>query len=107
MNDAGALDNFPGNSGLFKYKQNITGSKRNNGTKNVQVIVPLKYLSNFWKILEMPLISRESNIILTWSANCVISNYAANQNTTYAITNTKLYVQVVTLSTDDNAELLQ
>ena len=56
----------------------------------------------------MPLINCEINLILTWSANCVIvSTNVANQNATFAITDTKLYVRVVTLSTQDNAKLLQ
>ena len=70
-------------------------------------MVPLKYLSNFWKTLEMPLINCEINLILIWSANCVTSNADANQVTTFAITDTKLYVPVVTSSTEDNAKLLQ
>ena len=70
-------------------------------------MVPLKYLSNFWITLEMPLINCEIDHILTWSANCVISNAAANQTTTFAITDTKLYVPVVTLSSDDNLKLLE
>ena len=68
----------------------------------------LKYLSNFWRTLEMPLIYCETNLILTWSANCVIvSTNNANQNATFAITNTRLYVPVLTLSTQENAMLLQ
>ena len=56
----------------------------------------------------MPLINCEVNLILTWSANCVIiSTNVANQNATFALTDTKLYVPVVTLSTQDNAKLLQ
>ena len=56
----------------------------------------------------MPLINCETNLILTWFANCVIvSSNNANQAATFAITNTKLYVPVVTLSTQDNPELLQ
>ena len=55
----------------------------------------------------MPLINCEINLILAWSANCVISNATNNQATTFAITDTKLYVPVVTLSAQDNAELLQ
>ena len=51
-------------------------------------MVPLKYLSNFWKTLEMQLITFEINLILTWPANCVISNAAASQATTFAITDT-------------------
>ena len=56
-------------------------------------MVALIYLSNFWRTLEIPLINCEINLILTWSKNCVISNAAANQDTTFAITDTKLYVQ--------------
>ena len=70
-------------------------------------MVPLKYLSNFWRTLEMPLINCEVNLILAWSVNCVVPNASANQATTFAITDTKLYVPVVTLSTQDNAKLLQ
>ena len=70
-------------------------------------MVPLKYSSNFWRTLQLPLIKCEINIILTWSANCVISNAAEDQDTTFAVTDTKLYVPVVTLSTEDNAKLLQ
>ena len=70
-------------------------------------MVQLKYLRNFWRILEMSLINCEVNLILTWSANCVIIyTNVANQNPTFEITETKLYVPVVTLSTQDNAKLL-
>ena len=55
----------------------------------------------------MPLINSEVSLILTWSVNCVLSNVAENQETTFAITDTKLYVPVVTLSTDNNEKLLQ
>ena len=65
-------------------------------------------LSNFWGTLEMPLTNCEINLILTWSTNCVIvSTNVANQNATFEITDTKLYVPVVTLSTQDNSKLLQ
>ena len=74
--------------------------------KNVEIMVPLKYLSNFCRTLETPLINCEINLILTWSENCIISNAAANQATTFAITDTKFYVPVATL-TEDNAKLLQ
>ena len=71
-------------------------------------MVPLKYLSNLWRTLEMPLINCEINFILTWSTNCVIvSTNVANQNATFEITDTKLYVPVVTLSTQDNSKLHQ
>ena len=55
----------------FKSKVKITGKTPNNGnTKDVEIIVPLKYLSNFWRTLEMPLINCEVNLILTWSKDC-------------------------------------
>ena len=71
-------------------------------------MVPLKYLSNFWRTLEMPLINWEVNLILTWSSTCVLvaSNIQA-QNATFAITDTKLYVPAVTLSTQENTKFLQ
>ena len=70
-------------------------------------MVPLKYLSNFWRTLEMPLINCEVNLILTWSADCVIIyTNVANQIPTFTITETNLYVPVVTLLTQDNVKLL-
>ena len=93
-------------SELFKSKIKITGKTPDNGnTKNTEIIVPLKYLTNFWKTLEMSLINCEVNVILTWSSTCVITNSTGAGR--FAITNTKLYVPVVTLSTQDNAKLLQ
>ena len=53
----------------------------------------------------MPLINCEVNLILTWSKDFVITNYEGEGK--LAITETKLYVSVVTLSTQDNAKLLQ
>ena len=94
------------NSESFKSKVNITGNTPADGnTKDVEIIVPLKYLSNFWRTLEMPLINCEVNLILTWSKDCVITNSEGEAK--FAITETKLYVPVVTLSTQDNAKLLQ
>ena len=58
----------------LKSKIKVTGKTPATGnTKNVKIIVPLKYLSNFWRTLEMPLINCELNTILTWSPTCVIS----------------------------------
>ena len=68
-------------------------------------MVPLKYLSNFWRTLEMPLINCEVNLILTWSSTCVITG--SNGARTFSITDTKLYVPVVTFSTQENTKLLQ
>ena len=52
----------------FKFKQQITCETGNGGTKDVDIIVPLKYLSILWRAIEMPLINCEINLILTWSA---------------------------------------
>ena len=107
MTNAGAIANFHAvdNSASFKFKQKITGVTDDDGTKNVEIMVPLKYLSNFWKTLEMSLINWGINLILTWSDKCVLFN--VTKATTFAITDTKLFVPVVTLSTQDNAKLLE
>ena len=90
----------------FKYKAKITGKTPAAGnTKNVEIAVPLKYLSNFWRTIEMPLINFEVNLILTWSKNCVISSTTGERK--FKITGTKLFVPIVTLSTEDNGKLLQ
>ena len=68
-------------------------------------MVPLKYLSNFWRTLEMSLINCEVSLMLTCSSTCIITNSTGAG--TFAITDTKLYVPVVTLSTHGNARLLQ
>ena len=107
LNDAGVINNFLDNSASFKFKQKITGETGADGTIDVKIMVPLKYLRKFWRTLEMPLINCENNLILTWSENCVISNAVSNQATTFAITDTKLCVPVVTISTKDNAKLWQ
>ena len=71
-------------------------------------MVPLKYLSNFSRTLEMSLINCEVNLILTWSSTCVIiASNIPNQNATLAITDTNFYVPVVTLSTQENTKFLQ
>ena len=90
----------------FKSKIKITGKTPAAGnTKDVEIIVPLKYLSNFWRTLQMPLIHCEVNLILTWSSTCVITN--STSAGIFPITDTKLYIPVVTLSIQDNAKLLQ
>ena len=92
----------------FKFKTKITGQTGDDGTKDVKIIVPLEYLSNFWRTLEMPLINCEVNLILTWSSTCVIASVIlANKAATFAITDTKLYVPAVTLSTQENTKFLQ
>ena len=99
-------NNNIGNSESFKSKIKITGKTPDDGnTKDLEIIVPLKYLSNFFRTLEMPLINCEVSLILTWSKDCVITNSEGEGK--FAITKTKLYVPVVYLSTQDNAKLLQ
>ena len=87
----------------FNFKVKFTGQ-----TDDVEIMVPLKYLSNFSRTLEMTLINCEVNLILTWSSTCVLvaSNIEAH-NATFAITAIKLYVPVVTLSTQENTKFLQ
>ena len=92
----------------FNFKVKITGRTGNNGRKDVEIMVPLKYLSNFWRTLEMPLINCEVKLILTWSSTCVlVATGVQNQNATFAITDTKRYVPVVTLSTQENTKFFQ
>ena len=94
------------NSESFKFKINITEkAPADNNTNNVKIAVPLKYLRNFGRTLEMSLINYEVNLILTWSENCVMSS--ATGKAKFAIINAKFYVPVGTLSTQDNAKLHQ
>ena len=78
----------------FKFKTKVTGHTNNDGEINgVEIMVPLKCLSNFWRTLEMHLINCENKLILTWSANCVIiSVNIADPNPAFTITDTSLYV---------------
>ena len=79
------------NAPSLKYKANLIGNTENNGTKNgVKIAVPLKYLSNFWRSLEMPLINCKVELSLI---------------ATFRITDAKLYVPIVTLSIEDNSKL--
>ena len=89
---------IPNNSSSFKYKSSFITNR--NGVK---IAVPLKYLSNFWRSLEMPLINCKVELLLIWNENCIWSTVA--DNSTFAITDTKLYVPVVTLKTEGNAKL--
>ena len=107
------------NSNTFKYKNKIIDNTNNQGTKDIDLAIPLKYLGNFWRVLNIPLISCEVSLELIWGKNCVITsleqrviagaNPPARDNAptgaTLAITNCKLYVPVVTLSKDDEIKL--
>ena len=109
VNNAGNIVDFDGANATdsFNSKTKITGKTNGDGVINVEIMVPLKYLTNFWRTLEILLINCEVELILTWSAGCVIIyTDVANQNPTFTVTETNLYVPVVTLSTQDNAKLL-
>ena len=109
-----ALDNLTS----FEYKASLLGKAadangNNRSLKNIKLVVPLKYLSNFFRSVEMPLINCKIHLKLNWNNNCAMygaDTYAGgdndnNRETTFQITSTKLYVPVVTLSTKDNENL--
>ena len=144
LNDDANLNNFANNnvvsSNSFQYKNKIIGNTynvdstiapaaggarvanpnydaNNSGKKNVELAIPLKYLGNFWRALNIPLISCEVSLELKWNKTCVITsqqiginldgaNTAAPTNSTLAINDCKLYITVVTLSKDDEIKLL-
>ena len=94
------------NSESFKLKARITGRALvDDSTKDAETAVPFKYLSSFWRTLEMSLINCEINLVLTWSESSVITNSIGVE--LFTIINIKLYVPLVTLSTQDNTKLLQ
>ena len=92
-------------------------------TKETEIAVSLKYLGNFWKTLGMPLINCELSLVLTWSADCVITSpekrlvtAAQGDNpevcddsptgATFKMKGCKLYIPVVTLSAENDKKLL-
>ena len=107
------------NSDSFKYKVNLLGNPNTavtpaptaggdpNGISrlSVKVVVPLKYLSNFFRSLEMPLINCKVKLNLTWKKECVLLTNAGNA--VFIINDTKLYVPVVTLSKEDNKDFIE
>ena len=108
VNNNGSIVDFNGANATdsFNFKTKITGQTDKNGRiDNVDILVPLKYLRNFWRTLEMPLINCEVHLILTWSEDCDYTD-VANQIPTFVITETNFYVPVVTLSTQGNAKSL-
>ena len=135
LNDDANLNNFANNnvysSNAFKYKTKITGNTYNIGageagydankvgTQKIELAIPLKYLGNFWRALNMPLNSCEVSLELRWNKSCVITSLqevqidagppAVNATPTgasLAINDCKLYIPVVTLSKDDKIKLL-
>ena len=133
LNDDGDDNNFANinvvNSEAFKYKNKITHNTYNvnaddddgydvnkNGTQEVELAIPLKYSGNFWRALNIPLISCEVSLELKWNKNCVITSLEqrdvgggdrdnAPTGATLAINDCKLYVPAVTLSKDDETKL--
>ena len=82
---------------MFDFKGEMAGQTGYNGTKDVKIMVPLKSLSNFCRNLKMSLINFEINLIFTWSRNrVVVSTAILNQGAVFTITDTKVYVPVVT-----------
>ena len=119
MNNAGNPDNVPlNNSTSFKYKASLLekatdpdGNDRS--LKNTKIVVPLNYLSNFFRSLKMPLINCKTHLELNWNDNCVMygaityvgGDNANDRETKFQITSTKSYVPVVILSTKDKENL--
>ena len=87
----------------FNCKEELTSQ-----TENVEIMVLIKYVSTFWRTLEMPLINYKITLDLNWPENCVIvaTNISA-QAAIFSITDTNVYIPVVTLSTQDNAKLFE
>ena len=120
------------NLNTFKHKNKIIGNTYNvdaaaagcdaskNGTQEVEIAIPLKYLGNFWRALNIPLISCEVSSELKWNKDCIITSLKERQvdagppivrdgaptGASLAINDCKLYIPVVTLSKDDEIKLL-
>ena len=96
------------NSSSLKYKISLLGNPvvvNNIARINVKVVAPLKYLSNFFRSLEMPLINCKIKLNVTWKKECVLST--DNGNAVFIINDTKMYVPVVTLSKEDNKDFIE
>ena len=89
------------------YKSKLIKGTDDNNVNNVKLVMPLKYVSNSFRSLEIPLVNYKIDLELTWHKDCMISsaNAAANQVVSFLITDTKLHVPIVTLSTKDNTNL--
>ena len=90
---------------LIEYSNNYSKKSESLWQYKIKIVAPLKYLTNFWRTLEMSLINCEINPILTSSEKCFISS--ATGETKFAITDTKLYVPIVNSSAQGNAKLLE
>ena len=107
--EANAINDLTTNtSSSFKYKVELLSNPVLDGAiakRSVKVVVPLKYLSNFFRLLEMPLINCKIELNLTWKKECVLSNQAGSA--VFIINDTKMYVPVVTLSKEDNKDFIE
>ena len=95
-------------SSSFKYKVNLLGNPVPTNLivrRNLKTVVPLKYLSNFFRSLEIPLINCKIKLNLTWKKECVLSNQAGNA--LFVINGSKLYFPVVTLLKEDNKDFIE
>ena len=91
------------NTPSFKHKASLIGNTEANKTKNgVKIAVPLKYLTNFWRSLEMPSINCKVELSLKWYQTCLLTTAAT---ATFEITDAKLYVPIITLSVEDNLNM--
>ena len=95
------------NTTSLVYKSKLIKGTDDNNVNNVKLVVPLKYVSNYFRSLQLPFVNCKIDLELTWHKNCMISstNAAAGQVVSFMITNAKLYVPIVTLSTKDNNNL--
>ena len=99
------IDNFQS----FKYKAALLGktanavNNTNSSVKDAKIVVPLKYLSNFWRSSEIPLINCEVFLELNWIEDCILSS--TRDSAKFSITDAKLHVPIVTLSAKDSANL--
>ena len=110
--DDAVADLTANNSNSFKCKIKLLGNRNQRaadaarvGRLNVKVAVPLKYLSNFFRSIEMPLINCKIKLNLTWKKECVLSTDAGDA--AFVINDTKMYVPFVTLSKEDNKYFIE
>ena len=107
--EADAVDDLTANnSSSFKYKIKLLGDPVLNGAmakRNVKVVVPLKYLSNFFRSLEMPLIHCQIKLNFKWKKKCVLST--DDGDAVFIINDTKLYVPVAALSKEDHKDFIE
>ena len=107
--EANAIDDLTvDNLSSFKYKVSFLGNPvvaDNIAKRSVKVVVPLKYLSNFFRSLKMPLINCKIKLNLTWKKECVLST--DDGTAVFIINDTKMYVRVITLSKEDNKDFIE